>query len=389
MQTRLHLGATLPMLAGTLVLAGAGGALAQQTWPEREGLGFNFYGQINSSILSYDDGVESKLLGPVDNVNNLNGSSIGFVYDGEMDSGWIYSARGQLQIGFNQSDEVSLQDTNPGIDLETDDISFLEVGFHNPDIGTFYIGQGDMTANLSSPDYSGTDVVAGPNVSQIAGGMVLRFPDGSLSDQTLGESFGTYDSGQLFRLRYDSRDYNGFAFSGSVGQDIESSRDEDDVTHVELQASYEKRVPNWTYSVVADVIYLSEGTYRGEVLPESIYQGKFGFGFIHSSGVNFSLTLAADTGEVGHYHYYKAGYARDFFDIGTTNISFEYYNNGDWAVDGAEGKSYGISVVQDVDNANMQVYGAWRDYDAYQHADIPNQDFLKGNALMAGLKWEF
>jgi opacity protein-like surface antigen len=232
-----------------LLLGSAVPAAAQPAWPESDGEGWTFYGQINQAYLHYDDSVESRGFFTVDNANNLNGSNFGFLYDGELNNGVGYSGRFQLAVTPRPSNEVSLQ--NPAgvpYELDAEDISYLEIGFQQPGGARLFFGQGDMTANLSAPDYSGTTIIAGPNVSQIAGDMLLRFPDGTLSDRTLSDAIGTYDSGRKFRLRYDSRMYGGFSFSGSIGQDVEDSAN--DYTDIDAQISYEGQNTNWRYAAV-------------------------------------------------------------------------------------------------------------------------------------------
>ena len=364
-------------VASTLVLVAAGPAATEPVWPTSDGDGFTFYGQVNQAYLNYDDGIESRGFFTVDNANNDNGSSLGLLYDGSFANGLAYSGRFQLQITPRPSNEVSLQDTaGPSFEIESDDISYLEVALRQANGATFYLGQGDMTANLSAPDYSGTGVIAGPNVSQIAGDMVLRYEDGTLSDRTLSEAIGTYDSGRKFRLRYDSKSYGGFAFSGSIGQDVEDS--DDDTTYLDGQVSYEGSVPNWRYAAVLDVTGIGENDYA--VMAS--------LAFLHSSGLNLTTTHGKSNAD-DHYYYIKMGYLQKYFSMGATAFSVEYYNNGDWITSGSESKSVGVSLVQYVSDLDLQIYAAYRSYQAYTNVDIPEEDFLDSSAVMAGLLWQF
>lgn len=367
-----------PMLLAALLLAlGAAPALAQSAWPESDGDGLTFYGQVNQAYLNYDDGMDSRGFFTVDNATNEDGSNIGFLFDGELGSGLGYSGRFQLAITPRPSDEVSLQNpAGPSFEFESDDISYLEVGLQLSDGSVVYFGQGDMTANLSAPDYSGTSTIAGPNVSQIAGAMLLRFDDGTLSDRTLSEAFPTYDSGRKFRLRYDSRSFGGFAFSGSVGQDVQES--DDDTTYLDAQVSYEGSIPNWRYAAVLDVTGIGDNDYAA----------KASFAFMHSSGINLTTTHAKSDVET-HYYYIKMGYLQNIFALGATAFSVEYYNNGDFVQPGTEAKSIGVSVVQYVSEYDLQLYAAYRNYDAYTNVALENEEFLDGSAVVAGLLWQF
>jgi hypothetical protein len=49
----------------------------------------------------------------------------------------------------------------------------------------------------------------------------------------------------------------------------------------------------------------------------------------------------------------------------------------------------GVSLVQYVSDLDLQVYAAYRSYQAYTNIDIPNQDFLDSSAVLAGVLWQF
>lgn len=371
--TRTGLAAT----AAALMLASTVPAVAQPAWPKSDGDGWTFYGQINQAYLNYDDSVESRGFFTVDNANNLNGSNFGFLYDGELDSGVGYSGRFQLAVTPRPSNEVSLQ--NPAgvpYELDAEDITYLEIAFQQTNGARLYFGQGDMTANLSAPDYSGTTIIAGPNVSQIAGDMLLRFENGTLSNRTLSDAIGTFDSGRKFRLRYDSRSFNGFAFSGSIGQDLEDSAN--DYTDIDAQVSYEGQIPNWRYAAVLDITGIGDNEYA--VMAS--------LAFMHSSGLNFTTTQAKSQNDK-HYYYIKMGYLQNVLSMGPTAFSVEWYNNGDWIVQGSEAQSIGVSLVQYITRYDLQIYAAYRNFEAYQHAGLKNEDFRTGDAVIAGLAWEF
>jgi hypothetical protein len=368
---------TIASLAPVLALIAAAPAAAEPVWPSSDRDGLSFYGQVNQAYLNYDDGIESRGFFTVDNANNDNGSSVGLLYNGSFANGLAYSGRFQLQVTPRPSNEVSLQDpAGPSFTIETDDISYLEVALWQSNGAALYLGQGDMTANLSAPDYSGTGVIAGPNVSQVAGDMVLRFENGTLSDVTLSDAIGTYDSGRKFRLRYDSKSYGGFAFSGSIGQDVEDS--DDDTTYLDAQVSYEGRIPNWRYAAVLDVTGIGDNDYAVVA----------SLAFLHSSGVNLTTTHGKSDTDA-HYYFIKMGYLQNYLSMGPTAFSVEYYNNGDWITPGSEAKSVGVSLVQYVSDLDLQVYAAYRSYQAYTNVDIPDQDFLDASAVLAGLLWQF
>jgi hypothetical protein len=52
-------------------------------------------------------------------------------------------------------------------------------------------------------------------------------------------------------------------------------------------------------------------------------------------------------------------------------------------------KVVGLSLVQYLSDLDLQVYAAYRSYQAYTSVDIPNHDFLDSSAVLAGLLWQF
>jgi hypothetical protein len=358
--------------------AAASAQTAQPAWPEAKDTLWTFYGQINQAYLHYDDGQEQRGFLTIDNATNDVGSNIGFLRDGVFGNGMEYSARFELGVTPRPSDEVSLQNpAGPDFTIETDDIWHAEIRMGRPGGGTLYLGQGDMTANLAQPDYSGTTVIAGPDVALIAGGMLLRRTDGTLSDRTLDEAIGTFDSGRKLRVRYDSRSFNGFSFSGSLGWDVEDGNDSN--TYADLLVRYDHSDSIWNYG----------GTLSVSAIGDNEYAGIMSFGYLHKpSGINLSFVGTHSTIDK-HYFYFKAGIIRNLFSFGATALSVDWYNNGNWATPGAEVETFGLSIVQNVDRSNLQIYAMVRNFDNYTNEDLPNESFLKGEALATGLRWTF
>lgn len=372
------------------IAAGAGlgsPALAQTEWPAVTQDGLSFYGSINRFYLNYDDGSTSGGFFTVDNATDFLGSYIGMLYDGELGAGLQYSARLQVGITPDASNAVSLQNQSPGYTINAEDIWYAEVRFEQANGGAFYIGQGDMTGNLTEPDFSGTEVIAGPNVGLIAGDMALRYTDGTLSTRTIGESIGTYDTGRLFRLRYDTPTWNGLAASASVGWNVTGTPANSccltfstDETYYSIQGSYTRFGEQVDFQAVLDFSNLGDDEYAYVM----------SMGYIHNpTGLNIML-IAANSTMHKHYFYSKLGINRDIFALGTTALSLEWYNNGNWAVKGAEAESYGISLVQDIDRANMQIYAAYRDFDNYTNfTTLPDENFETSEAFALGVQWTF
>jgi hypothetical protein len=363
------------------VLIGPGAAVAYDAlpWPVADDLGFTLYGQINQSYLNYTDGFDRRGFLTVDNSTNYNGSFVGMRGGKRLDSGALLAGRFEFDIQPRPSDVTSLQaPAGGGLVIDSEDVRSAELAYVTTGAGTVYVGQGDMSANLWASDYSGTMVIAGPNMSLIAGGMVLRYPDGSLSDRTLSEAIGTFDSGQRFRLRYDSVNLSGFSFSASVGREVLTAGD--DSTYLDLSGKYERETSNWIYSASLSITGIGDDEYAGIA----------SFAYLHKpSGINVTFTGTHSTTDQ-HYFFFKGGIVRQIFAIGSTALSVDWYNNGNWAADYAENETFGVSLVQDIDAANLQLYATIRSFDDYTNsADLPGENFEKSEAIAAGLKWTF
>ena len=89
------------------------------------------------------------------------------------------------------------------------------------------------------------------------------------------------------------------------------------------------------------------------------------------------MTLAAGRefmdGTEGSYGYVKLGYQREFFDIGSTAFSVDYYFGSDIAAVDSNSDSIGLAAVQNIDDYNLQLWALWRghsyDDDAGEYDD--------------------
>lgn len=359
-------------------LISAGASKAEEAWPIAEDLGFKFYGQINQAYTNYDDGQTSRGFFTVDNSTNEDNSFVGIRGGKVTDNGSILAGRFELRMTDRRSDTTSIQ--NPaggGFSIDKQDIMRAEIGYATDGYGTIFFGQGDMSGNLWSPDYSGTTVISRQNLGEIAGGMRLLYPDGTVSDRTINESVGSYDSGRRFRLRYDTPNMAGFTASASVGREVLISNDNE--TYVDLVGKYESENRYSKYGMSVSII--GEG--------DDVYAGSVAISYLHKpTGLNFTYAGGNST---DHRHYYmlKAGIIQNLFSFGSTALAFEWYNNGNWAAEGAEDEIFGVSLVQRVDSQNLEIYAAMRSYDDYNNLGIANEDFQKSNVTAIGVRWMF
>lgn len=338
------------------------------------GTTFKFYGQINQGILSYDDGLQSNTYFPVDNDNS--GSRIGLETETNLGSGWTMGTRLEFGITPSSTSDVNIQDEHGDWSFDKTDIRHLEVSFGSDAYGTFSFGQGSMaTDGITGADFSGTGVIAGAAVSDMAGGQLVRDTLGGFTGGKVSDHFDNMDGSRRFRARYDSANYNGFVFSGSYGQEVLKDGDSND--YYDVAARYSKDFG--AYAFDAGLGYAWNGD------DEEVLSGSAAV--LHKD-TGLSLAVAAGRTSADHsstYGYVKAGYQQDWFKAGTTAFSLDYYEGSDVFEQGAGSRSVGLAVVQNFDKQNLEVYGGIREY----KFDNASADYKDGTAIMGGLRWKF
>ncbi len=362
----------IALMPVTPMIAAAQGLppIETEIWP---GTTLRFSGQINMGVLHYDDGVETNTFVPVDNDNYPSLLRLQFFNDlGTWDMEAILEAQYQPRA----SGDVSQVDDSWDWDADNSDIRKIDASFENQRYGKFWIGQGNMASEfVAETDLSGTGIVAYSSVADPAGGQFFRFEDGALSGVTLGQAFTDYDGwGRKVRIRYDTPWVGGFQFRTSYGQDLLADND--------------------------DGLYDLVAVYAGEFASFEL-QGSFGYAWddsgipdtlsgsvsaLHVSGVSVTLASGKQQDEgSGRYGYVKLGYERDFFAIGSTAFSVDYYGGTDISTEGSESTSYALAAVQDIDSANVELWLVWRNYGYNDDAG----DYLDGTAIFGGARWLF
>ena len=333
-----------------------------------------FSGQLNFGILSYDDGGETNTYAPVDNDNSSSRVRLQFFSDlGE----WDMEATFEGEYQPRASNVVSQLDDEPDWGLDEQDIRKIEASFASERWGTLWFGQGSMASdNTAEVDLSGTTVIAYSSLSDTAGGQFFRLDDGALSGVTVGSAFTNFDGlGRKVRIRYDSPSFNGFQMKTSYGQDL---LNDNDASLYDLVATYGGEFES--FEVAGAVAYSwNEGT-DVDRLDGSVSA-------LHAP-TGLSLTFAAGSQQnagSGDYGYAKFGYEREFFSLGSTAFSLDYYGGNDIASEGSDSTSWGLAAVQNIDSANLQLWLVWRNY-AYEDDAGAYED---GNAIFGGARWRF
>jgi len=362
---------TLSLTAATAVLGSP--VLAGPTYESDSGGSFTFYGHLNPSFLSVDDGVTTTS----DAADNSSSPSrIGF---------YLRQPIGQSTFQFNFETGLSLRGTaglsqtnDPNwVNWDRSDIRKVDFSLSGR-YGTFSAGQGSMAGDgIAFADLSGTDLAATASVEDLASSFELTTTAGALSGIEIGDAFPTFDGARLGRVRYDTVSLNGFTLSTSYGTDILNVGDEDEAYDVTVR--YDNQFGDVKFNGALGVIWNDNATAidtRDTVAS---------FSAMHSSGFNAAISYG-DRDTTGNYGYVKLGYKADLFAIGSTAVSVDYYTGDDLVTTGSESESYGVALVQDIDKANLETYLGYREY-SYEDTSATSYNDL--NAVIFGARWKF
>lgn len=359
--------------------AGTGGAMAEGLKPLEytlvDGTVIRFSGQINMGVLHYDDGQD----GFTNFVDNENSSSKARVQIfSESDSGWKFESTLEAEYQPLASNVVSQLDDTPNWDFPATNIRKAEVAFAHERFGKLWLGQGSMASDGSAEvDNSGTSIISYSSISDTAGGYFFRFDGAGLSGVSVGSAFSNLDGlGRKVRVRYDTPTLMGFGLRLSYGEDALAERDD---PLYDIAAVYSGDFDQ--LKLGAAIAYSRNDSSDLDILSGSIS------GLHKPTGISLTLAAAREftDGIEGRYGYVKLGYQRDFFEIGSTAFSIDYYFGNDIAAAGSDSSSIGLAAVQNIDDYNLALWALWRDY-AY---DDDGGDYDDGQAVFGGALFKF
>lgn len=380
---------TVSILAGSAVLADP---LPRVEKKFANGSVLRFYGQINKGFLNYDDGLVSESYNFIDN-NNSN-TRFGLTYTARINDQWDYLGTLEIQYApYSTSNQAldpatGLPKSNPASAYEFTNANIRKIDnkFTNEDIGSFYLGQGDMASNdTAKVDFSGTTVIAGAAVQDSAGGQLLRQADGTLSKIKISDAFKDYNGlGRKVRVRYDTPSFNGFSFRASYGQDQLSTNEAvQDNPLYDIAATYANEFGD--FKVGAQVAYAWNDVKDKDTTTTTLS----GSGSVlHTpTGLNLTLASANQDNETleGSYWYVKGGWLGDFVSWGKTAVSIDYYSGSDIQSAGSQSESTGFAIVQNVTDWNTEFWMTYRTYDL----DTPKIAYDSSSALFFGARFRF
>ena len=334
------------------------------------------YGQVNETLLFWDDGFESNA-GVYTNDNAR--TRIGFRGKAKINADWEAGYR--LEIGvrsqnskrFNQDDPNAAADS--GLDVR-DSHWYLK----SKSLGTVSLGR-QSTATDAITEINQTQTGETHKYSDIedtGGGLFLRRTDGTLSDlqwrRLIGEGGDQPGEGErrFDAIKYTTPDFQGFTLSAGWGAD--------DFWDVALR--YKGDIAG--FAIAAGVGYgeILDGTQTQTTAGSraNIDAQQFGgsISVLHSDTglfVNFAAGEKQDDGlapgldNKDNFYAIQAGIERKFVPLGKTTVFGEYYDYSGAAltrnlfgsqVIGSSIESYGFGVAQGIDAAAITLYLNYR-----------------------------
>lgn len=331
----------------------------------------NFYGQLNLTFQSFDDGEETTS----DIVDNGNWNSrLGFTITQPVGENTL-RLRFESGLTLRNSSLVS-QDRTPAWDeWERTLLRWFEVAL-DTNYGTISLGQGATASNGTAGLDDSFTFIAGATDSS-DGFASFRFRDdaGDLTDVSIGQVNSALDSSRRFRLRYDTPIYNGFMVSASYGQNVLVSADDNDYYDLAIR---------WT-GEVGDVSIRSAFGYQGIDNPDGGLTERLAgsFALVHEpTRLNFALS-AGNEFDGPNYYWVRAGWQTDGLAVGTTSLSIDYYDGSDFLTDGSKTRNYGLYAVQDFDDLSLNLYAGWR---RFSYSDRTGVSYEEADGVLIGAR---
>ncbi len=354
------------------LLAGFGGSsvLAQDN-------NARFYGFFNLIATSTDDGFETN----TQLVDNSNAPSrFGLWWETPLGQG-TFKFNFETALGLRGSSSLSMTNKEPDF-VDYSRTSLRKVDFSwGGDFGTFYIGQGSMAADgMTGADDSGTGFISTSAVADVAGGYTFRVSGTGAAGPTVGAVFSDFDGGRLGRIRYDSPTFgSGFSVGASVGENILVSGNDD--INYDLALRYSRENGGMKYDARLGGLWVDG---RNGNADNTAVVGSFSA--LHlSTGINAKIGAGwrDNSGLDSNYVYTKLGIRRDWWQLGETRLSADFFWGNDSVLAGDDGFTWGLQATQVIENANAELYLAYRQHSYSQ----PGVSFEDVGAWAFGGRW--
>lgn len=344
------------------------------TFTSQSGAITTFYGQFNLAYQSFDDG-EQTTSDVVDN-GNWN-SRLGFTYVQPIGENTL-RYRFETGLTMRNSGLVSQEFQPDWTDWEKTLLRWFEVAYES-NYGTFSFGQGasasDGTAGL---DDSFTFVAGATNSTDGFGSFRFRDENGVLTDIAIAQVNNAFNGSRRFRLRYDTPVFQGVMLSASYGENVLTEADENLYYDVAIR---------WTGDI-GDFAVRSAAGYQWIENPDGDTTERVAGSFtvVHEpTGLNLAVSAGQQI-DGASYVWTRAGWQTDYFAVGTTSLSVDYYNGSDFLSDGAKTENYGVYAVQSFDDLSLDIYAGWR---TFTYSDLLGNSYQDASGVLVGARWFF
>ena len=338
-------------------------------------------GQINRAALVTDDGQEKDYFF-VDNDNSS--TRFRFIGAGQVTDDFSIETALEMQVESNSTADVNQEKEQAGSSITT---RRAEVRFKSKKFGTGYRGRGwTASDNSAEVDLSDTWVVTYSGVADMASGM--KFREKGTNQLTSFNVFDMFDNldglGRDDRIRYDTPNFGGF--SGAVSATTQANQWDAALNYAAELGSFElaAAAAYWKVNSKEDLnvpAFDDPGRKDG-------YDGSVSA--LHKSGLNLTLAGGKANAQRGgrddqSYWYVKAGYIAEFFNIGSTAFSIDYWDGDSYVQNDSTSKSYSLAAVQNLEKYGTTFYAAIRRYDP----DLKTRNLHSLDTAMLGVRVKF
>lgn len=336
---------------------------------------FTVYGQFNPAFVIFDDGQRSTDRF-ADSASSV--SRIGF---------WIRQPFGENELrfrfetalGFAATNDFNQTNSPDALDWDRTRLRHVDLQYETDRYGTFYVGQGRMASDgIGDRDLSDTGLAASVAISDTAGGFEFRTRAGALSGVEIGDVFPDFDGSRRGRVRYDTPEIGGVTLRIAYGQDILDSDSSDEFYDIGI--AYEGELDNGV-EVEAGLGYQVRQR-PGSRDREDLFGA---VSLLFPSGFNMTLGVG-ERNTAGSYVYAKLGYVREFFDVGDTALSVDFYSGSGTDTEGDTAESFGLAIVQAFDDQDIDAYFGYR---SYAYSDPSATRYQDAASYVIGARWRF
>ena len=318
-------------------------------------------GQVNKAVNVIDDGDETDAYF-ID--NGASNSRLRLIGTALVNEDLTLGSKLEVAVAPNSSADVNQETEDSG---DFFDQRVAEIFLLSKQYGELYLGKGSTASDgTAEVDLSGTDVIQYASYADIAAGMIFRDSAyDALTGPTVSQAFNDFDGlSRKSRLRYDLPTVYGFGLAGSV------------ITDNKWDAALRWSGSGYGFKAgaAAAAAYINAA--------DADYQYDGSLSVLHEdTGLNFTFsagTKDSETKDDPYSVYGKLGWQTTFFSVGKTSFGVDYGISENVNLDGDEGSSIGLAMVQSFADYGTELYFQFRQYSLDRDASADVEDINVG-----------